>query len=287
MQTVERMAGLFVQQREWRSWLIYAFFLGGLGAGLYIVSLILNYTLGMILGLLIVGVGKNGCHLLFLGKRLRFWRLFSRPGTSWISRGGICIVLFCILGFLYILPGISGVEWGGSFTTFLAITSVASALGVMLYTGFVMATAISIPAWNSAVLPLAYSIYAFMGGLDIVLILDGILEAKLPVGVHNIEAVQIVVMSLGLLIVISYLVQLNRSNDAGRQTVKLLFNEYAPMFVGGVLLLGIVALILVIVSFLQGSTPLIMILSGVCALIASFLLRVSLFKVGVYNPLLS
>jgi sulfite dehydrogenase (quinone) subunit SoeC len=68
----------FTFQTEWvegRGFLlVLAFFLGGLGAGLYLLSMYLNFFAGMVTGFLIVAVGKGGAHFMFLGKPWRFWR---------------------------------------------------------------------------------------------------------------------------------------------------------------------------------------------------------------------
>ena len=93
-------------QKEW-AWLITtAFFLGEVGAGLFLVSLFLPGKVGLIsavLGWLIVTVGKNTAHVLYLGKPLRFWRMIFRPQTSWITRGVYATGALMGFGFLHIL----------------------------------------------------------------------------------------------------------------------------------------------------------------------------------------
>src|SRR3989304_2512899 len=84
-------------QREW-SWLLTAsFFLEGVGAGLFILSYLLGVGAGALLGVVAVGLGALFL-LLDLGRVERFWRAVSRPGAAWVSRGGIIITLFLILG---------------------------------------------------------------------------------------------------------------------------------------------------------------------------------------------
>jgi len=75
-------------RQAWWNWLIgTAFFCGGLGAGVFLISLATGQRLGMIVGYLIVVLGKNGAHLLYLGRPERFWRAAMRPDRSWIARG--------------------------------------------------------------------------------------------------------------------------------------------------------------------------------------------------------
>ena len=88
-------------QKEW-AWLITtAFFLGEVGAGLFLVSLFLPEKINFwsaLAGWLIVAIGKNTAHFIYLGKPWRFWRMIFRPQTSWISRGFYATTLMCVLG---------------------------------------------------------------------------------------------------------------------------------------------------------------------------------------------
>ena len=62
----------YTRQTEWidrRGLILWiAFYTGGLGGGLYIVSLFFNSIWGMFIGWLIIAVLKGGAHLLYLGK---------------------------------------------------------------------------------------------------------------------------------------------------------------------------------------------------------------------------
>src|SRR4030067_1589369 len=105
----------FGGRRRWRDGaLLMALFLCGIGAGQFVVStwLIDSFTSALI-GLLIVGVGKTVAHLVYLGQPTRFYRLFLRPKTSWISRGLIFMVVFVAFGAAYLAPeiGLAWVPW--------------------------------------------------------------------------------------------------------------------------------------------------------------------------------
>ena len=89
-------------QREW-AWLIAAaFFFGTVGAGLYVISFAIDYQLGTVVALLIVGVCKGAAHMLFLGKPLRFPLAVRKWRTSWISRGVIAMFVFLACGVVYV-----------------------------------------------------------------------------------------------------------------------------------------------------------------------------------------
>src|SRR5512139_1553640 len=88
----------WIEKRGILLWL--AFYTGGLGGGLYLVSLFFNNIWGMLLGWIIVAVLKGTFHILFLGKPTRFWRMVIHPQTSWLSRGLLFVLSFSGAGFI-------------------------------------------------------------------------------------------------------------------------------------------------------------------------------------------
>ena len=73
-----RFAVGFTRQTFWNWRIGAAFFFGEIGAGLFLVSLVMGQPQAMLVGYLIVVAGKNTAHLLYLGRPSRFWRS-SRP----------------------------------------------------------------------------------------------------------------------------------------------------------------------------------------------------------------
>ena len=137
----------YPRQTEWIDrrgiFLWIAFYTGGLGGGLYLVSLFFNSLWGMFLSWLIIAVIKGGAHLIFLGKPLRFWRIVFRPGSSWLSRGIIFVLSFVFLAAVqmalsYWIPG-SAAE-----SVFKVLAGLA-ALGITIYTGFILNTVKAVP----------------------------------------------------------------------------------------------------------------------------------------------
>src|SRR3989337_2521379 len=126
----------FKVQREWIErkgmLLLLAIFFGELGAGMFLVSWYLNYLLGMVLGIVIVASLKTTFHVLFLGQPLKFWRAFTRPQSSWISRGVIIMSVFV---------------------------------------GFLLASLPSIPLWNSGLLPILFITYSLLDGAGLTFII--------------------------------------------------------------------------------------------------------------------
>ena len=117
----------WITQRGILLWL--AMYAGGLGGGLYLVSLYFNSFIGMLVSLLIVAGLKGGFHFAYLGKPLRFWRIMFRPRTSWLTRGFIFVVLF--VGFaaiqLMLAHWLPGTVWEILFKVLAGLMAVGPA----------------------------------------------------------------------------------------------------------------------------------------------------------------
>jgi DMSO reductase anchor subunit len=90
-------------QRYWDTPMANAFFFGELGAGLFSVSMLFDFVLGMTIGLLTTGIFKPYFHLAHMGVPLRSWRALVRPDRSWTSRGLIGIAIFMGAGSVHTL----------------------------------------------------------------------------------------------------------------------------------------------------------------------------------------
>lgn len=100
METREFVLGTW-RQYEWQWLVMVALFLTGSGSGLFLLSLIAGFALGMAVG---VAVVVTGCLFLLadLSRPQTAWRLIARPRTSWMSRGVVGITAFCVLGVLQV-----------------------------------------------------------------------------------------------------------------------------------------------------------------------------------------
>ena len=167
----------YTRQREWIDrrglFLWLAFYTGGLGGGLYLVSLFFNNLWGMFIGWLIVSIIKGGAHLIFLGRPIRAWRMVTRPQSSWISRGITFVLLFGLFGaiqmaFTYWAPG-------GAGEVIFKVLAGIMAFGVAIYTGFVLNSIKGVPFWNSSMLPILFILCGILGGfgLSVVIALNG------------------------------------------------------------------------------------------------------------------
>src|SRR4030042_387045 len=164
--TIPSRTNQFTFQTDWVEkkgiLLILAFYLGGLGAGLYIISLYFNFFAGMVTGFLIVLIGKSGCHLLYLGRPLRAWRGFAKPQTSWISRGLVAILIFLIPTALQLVAVLAKLPWSDNLA--LQVFVFIGAFALMAYTGFALSVVRAIPAWNTSMIPVLFITYSIVGG---------------------------------------------------------------------------------------------------------------------------
>ena len=142
------------QQRVRGALLEIALFAGAIGPGLYVVSAVTAFRLGMLAGFLIVLIGYGIPHLLFLGKVGRFWRGMLRPGQSWISRGFLFANVFLLFGALSVAHYVPALNTGplaadSGATGAIVWIAGAAAMGLAVYPGFLFAVLRAIPFWRS------------------------------------------------------------------------------------------------------------------------------------------
>lgn len=282
----------FTFEKEWAQrrglLLVLAFFLGGLGGGLYLVSYYFHFYAGMVIALFIVAIGKGGSHLLYLGKPLRFWRAFLRPQSSWISRGIMAVVGFILFVGLQLAPTVPWLSWlpWASDNLLLQILAIASAIVLIAYTGFALGVVNAIPFWNTALMPLLFILYALMGGTGLAL---GIMAASGggAAQIAPLEALARVLLIIAAVTIGVYLWLSYHVNPAAKYSVaQLIKGRVAPYFMGGVVVLGLVIPLGVgLLSFYSHVPSAIIAVAAACELIGGFSLRYSIMKAGVYAPI--
>ena len=274
-------------RQSWWNWLIgTAFFFGEIGAGLFLVSLLTGHALGLLVGYLIVMVGKNTAHLMYLGRPARFWRAAMRPDRSWIARGIWATGIFGVCGALLLLPRFLSFAWQPQGTAASAVVWLAglAALFIMFYDGFVMNSSRAIPFWNTAMLPLLCLTYAALGGTTLSLTLrelTGTGEAA-PALLVQFEYILLVT---NMVLLAMYLAHMWDWSPAARETVRMLVvGPYARFFLGLVLAVGLVATLLLALVHSQMHATWLAILIAACELTGDFALLMVLLKSGLFSP---
>ena len=289
IQPVHQWMVNYTSQTEWINkrglFLWIAFYTGGLGGGLYLVSLLFNSLWGMAIGWAIVAFIKGGTHFIFLGKPLRFWRIMMHPQTSWLARGFLMVVAFAGLGALTLL-----VAWqwpDNSLVIVLKILSGALAFGVAIYTGFVLKAVKGVPFWNSWLLPVLFIMCGILGGFGLAV---AIAHFGGDINLSQAELGSRILLAINIVLIVIYLLLASRREAVGKQTVfEQIRGQNAPVFWIGIVLLGLVIPVIVsIVGLAAGEVNSGVLLTGVvCEIIGGLSLRYIVLKGGAYKPLVA
>jgi sulfite dehydrogenase (quinone) subunit SoeC len=273
-------------RQVWWNWLIgTAFFLGGVGAGLFVISYLTGFGLGMLVGYLVVVLGKNTAHLLYLGRPERFWRAAMRPDRSWIARGIWATGILAVAGFFcwapYFFSSWQSPEW---LTRVAAALAIASALFIMFYDGFVMNQSRGVAFWNSTLLPLLVLVYAVLGGTTLSLTLRE-LSGREGAITDYLARAEHVMLVLNFLLLCFYIWRMSHWMPAARETARsLLSGTYARAFFGLVLIVGIGATLLLSLVHDRVQANWLVILIAACELTGDFSLLMILLRSGLFAP---
>lgn len=266
-------------QRYWDNSMAYAFFCAELGAGVFFISLLLDNVTGMVLGLIPVATGKPYFHIAHMGVASRSWRAILRPDRSWISRGllGLSALIACgglvVLWHWFELPQDSAVLW------LLKLAAGAFALLTMTYQGFAMSHSSAIAIWNSAIMPLASLLYSLTTGVAVLLVVPGTPKGML--------ADALLLLLLGLSVMHLMLLHAGWHGSPGARTsVELLLQTfYAKWFLG--LTVGAGILLPALLIWMAPASTLAAIVAAVGILAGFMAWRILIFKIGVFEPIMS
>lgn len=283
----------FKTQKWWGTLAAADFFLGGTGAGTFLLAMYLGSVLGMVIGWLAVAAGAIVL-LIDLGRPGRFIRAGSRLGRSWISRGVFLTSLFLLFGFLRVTGQDNGsLPWGTSTDLGLAIGVLAAigGVGVMMYTGFLLSHSPAIPFWNTTLLPLLFAVYGLSCGAGVVMVALSLGGGR-PAYASLVQPASLWLLGVSLVLTWVYLLTMASSTVAARESVRMLLR--GPLWVEfliGVTLVGLVAPLALVALVTLSSAPAaapspVLALAGVLALVGGYLFRRSILRAGVYPPVI-
>jgi DMSO reductase anchor subunit len=282
-------------QRHWNQSMANAFFFGELGAGVFLAAFLYGSVVGMIVGVLITAILKTYFHLAHMGVPERSWRAILRPDRSWISRGAISIVIFTGAGILYIVLGRLGLlgwlgledsAFGQGLLWVVQWVAVVFAMVVMVYHGFAIADSSSISFWNTGMMPVSSFSYSFLSGLVVTMNLDPQAGAVAVGMMPPIHSAALIALVLTTIILAAMLQSANRGSPGARMSLRLLLREgpYIKGFYGLVLLAG---LVLPFVLLLAQPSRIGDLLIALGVLAGYYTFRSLVFKVGLYDPIIS
>jgi formate-dependent nitrite reductase membrane component NrfD len=269
--------------REWSegmgALIAVAMFMGGISGGLYLASLYFNNMWGMFVAW-IFAMGMGLFDMAHLSKPLRAWRIAFRPGSSWISRGFIFVILF--IGAAGIQLAISTWAPGNAFETIFKVIAAILAFGVAIYSGFVVGFVNGIKFWNSAMMPVLVVAGGLAGGAAILMATASFISAG------NFDTIQIfarfILIFYALTIFIHIWVSTYSSPTARDSAYLLLKGNLAGLFWIVIILIGIIVPLIIEFAVGSGSSVLLMI-SAALMLLGNLTLRYAILKAGRYSLL--
>jgi formate-dependent nitrite reductase membrane component NrfD len=279
----------YTQQKGWidgrGNFIAFAFFLGGISGGLFMAAAYWNSLLGMFIAwLLSLCMGIS--YMIHLGQPLQSWRMFMKPGTSWISRGFIFIMLFIGLTAVTLIL----VQWVPDASTAIATFKVLAgvfAFAQSIYTGFAVSYVSAIKLWNSAILPILFVVCGFSGGLAIMVAVSLNGDATTLTAIENVTRITLIGFAIILAV---YLWNTTYSSTVAKDAVaRVVGGEIAVFFWIGVVVFGImIPLVVSISTYFMDSAPNALLLTAVVTeIIGGLSLRYVILKGGTYLPLTS
>jgi len=278
----------YQQQKDWidgrGNFIAFAFFLGGISGGLYMAAAYFDSLLGMFVAwLLSLLMGVS--YMMHLSHPFRSWRMFMKPGTSWIARGFIFIMLFIGLTTIQLILSQWVPEATAAITTLKVLAGIF-AFAQSIYTGFAVSYVSAIKVWNSAIVPILFVTCGLSGGLAILLAITMGGDHAQLVALENV--IRVVLIAFAIIIGV-YLWNTTYSSTAAKEAVKrLVGGSLAPLFWIGVFLFGILIPIVMSVTtyFVGVGSSGLLITAVVSEIIGGLALRFAILKAGVYTPLL-
>ena len=233
---------------------------------------------GMWLGVVVTALSA-GFLVWDLGKPMRFMRVLMNVAHSWLSRGAVILMVFCLAALITIATGEpKALVW----------ISMALAVAVATYTGVLLGTMLSRPLWNNSLLPMIFLTSALSTGIAL-LDVGGL--ATSATNSSMVSAFQATIANLrwahalllGIEIVMLYFfVNLSRSRSKAAADM-LTRGDLRYGFWVGILGAGIVGpLILLAVSSATGSSAsdTLLLIGDLGVLFGGFMLRRVILYVG-------
>jgi formate-dependent nitrite reductase membrane component NrfD len=271
------------------------FYLGGAGAGIFLISYIMdlmnrfqNITkIGVVTGLILVLMGTL---ILFLdlGNKRGLYRLISNP-SSWVTRGTCFITGFVIFGIVYSVFSWSLFGWilldkttlpgkvvGGIAAFFSFMT--------MLYTGMLFSTMKRIPLWNTPILPLLFISSSLYSAMAFLLLIGNLFVPTTMEDLHSLVMVEIFLILVQLIVLGVFLWAGNYSNMTTIESIRLLKK---PLFHIWVITFGLIIplLLLIYYNVANNGSILTVLLAALLLIEGGFFLRFYIIKAGIRLPL--
>ena len=278
-------------QVEWR-WVIAAYlFLAGVGGGAFLAGVIADFAgrdawttvskIGVFLGMPCVLIG---CLFLLvdLGRPINAWRVWMKPGTSWMARGTIIIVLFMIFAAIqtafWIWPFPGSIE---NARNAIAVLGAVIAFLTVVYTGLLLGYSQPIALWRTALLPVLFFVSAVSTGIMAIILIGPFFEVE-GAQLALLAKIDSVALILEMFVVVVFLYNAYRTIESRYSAKRILAGAVAPGFWLGVVACGLVIPFLLEVFGGEGTAAGI---ATVLGLFGGLCLRYVILTGGALDPL--
>lgn len=256
----------------------------GSGSALVLSSALINYSHGIIVGLVLVAMGV--LFLLFhLGNRLRCWRVIVGLKNSWISRGSLFAGGLMLFGALSLFP------LGEMYGFAVRAGTILFAFLTIIYSGFFLSSMTPIPFWNTPLTPVLFLLHSGTTGLSILVFMLALTTGG-P-SVNGIIGWVVILAGMALVLTVTHVMVMATSTNAARESVRLLLrNGLRLSFLGGAITAGLIVP-LAISLYLYFSTGLstqnligILTITVVFRGIGDYAFRSSVLNAGIYEMMI-
>jgi formate-dependent nitrite reductase membrane component NrfD len=257
-----------------------AFFCGGTAGGLYLLALYFHNLWGMFIGWLFA-LGMGLFDMAHLGNKAIMWRIALRPGSSWISRGFLLVILF--IGSAAVQMALAYWAPGTVPETIFRVVAAITALGVAAYSGFVVSYVSCIKFWHSAIMPVLFIVAGLTGGAAILMIINGVTGA---IRFETLRNFSIAILLVYAVIIAMHLWVSTYNSATAHNSVKTIVRgSLAGIFWTVIVLIGIVIPV-VFMLVANAHSHVLFILGTACVLSGNLALRYVILKAGMYPSLL-
>ncbi len=168
---------------------------------------------------------------------LRFVYLVLNPGSVMtLGVYFICIYMpVCLIAAILEIrktPVPGWLDWIG----------IISAFCVAAYTGFLLGVVHAYPLWNNAILPILFVISALSAGLAATSLIGLITDRERLEQMWLVKKSHVILSAIEAIVLFTMLVIVNSGSPEGAASVhSLIAGQYAPLFWGGLVILGLIA----------------------------------------------
>ncbi len=278
-------------QKDWHWEVAIYLFLGGLGAGAYVVGAICGFLeltnlarWGILLSFPAVAVGMIFL-VVHLGNPIRSYLAASKAGTSWISRGVIFISVFMLISIVHIIIN-EFTSYSYPIITYVSVLGIIFGIGTMVYTGALLSASKGVPFWRSGIIPVLFMESALVTGMFAIAIFvyffsSGLVEFAPRYAL--IAAALLLSEAVVLIFLLHAAYRLPESRDSAVTIMK------KGSFIVGDVLIGLLIPLILMLYVSTGTAGdlagVLIVIAGICALIGGLLLRYMILSVGMVPTL--